>query len=64
LSYINAHPDIRWNIRALPPPPGMNSGLDSILEDLPHDSASGGQPNVPNIFSRQMSKKHRRIANE
>jgi DNA (cytosine-5)-methyltransferase 1 len=64
VTYINAHPDIRWNIRALPSPPCVNSGLESILEDLPHDSPEWWSADRAKYLLSQMSKKHRRIADE
>jgi DNA (cytosine-5)-methyltransferase 1 len=63
-AYINCHPEIHWNNRALPSPPGVNPGLESILEDLSHDSPEWWSTERAKYLPAQMSKKHRRIANE
>lgn len=64
VNYINSHPDIQWDIRPLPDPPGVNRGLESILEDLPHNSEEWWSKERSKYLLSQMSKKHRRIANE
>jgi DNA (cytosine-5)-methyltransferase 1 len=62
--YINNHPEIHWDIRPLPSPPGVNRGLESTLEELPHSREEWWSEERAKYLLSQMSKKHRRIANE
>jgi DNA (cytosine-5)-methyltransferase 1 len=64
VGYINSHPEIHWNTRSLPSPPGVNSGLESVLEELPHDCPEWWSTERAQYLLSQMSKKHRRVANE
>jgi DNA (cytosine-5)-methyltransferase 1 len=62
--YINSHSEIRWSVRPMPFPTGVQSGLKSILEDLPHESAEWWAAERAKYLLSQMSRKHRLIANE
>ena len=61
-NFILEHPEIRWNIRDLPPLPKIESSLQDILENLPEDSPLWWNKKRADYLLNQMSEKHRKIA--
>lgn len=62
--FIFTHPEIRWNIRSLPPPPENTNEIESILDDLPEDSPVWWDPKRAEYLLKQMSPRHRKLADE
>jgi DNA (cytosine-5)-methyltransferase 1 len=60
--YIFIHPEVRWNIRRLPPQPAHGPQLESILEDLDDDAPEWWSGKRAQYLLDQMSPKHREIA--
>ena len=59
-NYIVQHQsDIRWCIRQFPIPPKQHVRLDTILEDVPHDSSIWWTATRASKLLNQMSAKHR-----
>ena len=56
--FIFSHPEIVWNIRALPPLPRTSPSLSDILEDLPDDSPFWWGDERRDYLLSQMSEKH------
>jgi DNA (cytosine-5)-methyltransferase 1 len=56
--FINGHPDIRWNIRDVPPLPPATARLVDIIEDLPDDDPHWWDEKRTEYFMNQMSEKH------
>lgn len=62
--FILWHPDIRWNLRFLPPLPRHDVKLDDVIEELSPNSASWWSKERCQYLLNQMSPKHRAVANE
>jgi DNA (cytosine-5)-methyltransferase 1 len=60
--FISSHPEINWNIRALPTPPETTIRLEEILEDLPHDAPEWWSAERADYLLNQMSPRHRETA--
>lgn len=60
--FVAMHPEIDWHIRSLPPPPGRTLLLKDVIEDLPHTAAEWWSPARVDYLLRQMSTKHRSVA--
>lgn len=60
--FIFMHPEIRWRIRDLPPPPRNCVKLQDILEDIPESSHEWWSPERAEYLLNQMSARHREIA--
>ncbi len=63
-TYIQAHPEIKWNIRNLPTPPECPLKLEDVLEDLPHDATEWWSRERVTYLLNQMSERHRAIADQ
>jgi DNA (cytosine-5)-methyltransferase 1 len=62
--FINAHPNIRWDIRDMPHLPRPRARLMDIVEDLPDDDPHWWNAERAEYFMRQMSAKHEGQARE
>ena len=63
--FILANPDIRWNVRPLPPLPSSNGvALKTILEDLPDTAPEWWSQERVDYLLNQMSPRHREKAEE
>jgi DNA (cytosine-5)-methyltransferase 1 len=62
--FISAHPEIRWRLRNLPPPPKTAPTLEAILEDLPEDAPEWWDPERAEYLLEQMSPRHRAQADQ
>lgn len=60
--FISSHPEINWNIRALPMPPEITTKLEEILEDLPSDAPEWWSADRAEYLLNQMSPRHRETA--
>jgi DNA (cytosine-5)-methyltransferase 1 len=60
--FISSHPEINWNIRALPPPPESRINLEEVLEDLPDDAPEWWSAERAEYLLNQMSPRHRETA--
>ncbi len=60
--FILWHPDIRWNLRALPALPESKSRLREIVEELSPNSAAWWSETRCDYLLNQMSTKHRLLA--
>ncbi|MEN6458048.1 MAG: DNA (cytosine-5-)-methyltransferase [Thermoguttaceae bacterium] len=58
LKFINAHPNIRWDLRELPPLPPRRARLTDIIEDLPDDDPHWWNKERTEYFMGQLSEKH------
>jgi DNA (cytosine-5)-methyltransferase 1 len=56
--FINDHPNIRWDIRDVPPLPPPCTRLADIIEDLPDDDPHWWNKKRTEYFMNQMSEKH------
>ena len=54
-NFINDHPNIRWDIRDVPPLPPPRARLADIIEDLPDDDPHWWNKNRADYFMNQMS---------
>lgn len=61
-NFILQHPEIDWNIRKLPAPPQRNTCLTDLLEEIPHHSALWWNAERATYLLKQMSPKHREVA--
>lgn len=61
-AFIHAHPEVRWNLAALPTPKPRHPKLIDILENLPDDAPEWWSKERADYFLNQMSDRHRRIA--
>jgi DNA (cytosine-5)-methyltransferase 1 len=61
-NFINSHPNIRWNIRDLPPLPAPHARLRDIIEDLPDNDPHWWNKKRVDYFMNQMSEKHEELA--
>ena len=57
-NFINNHPNIRWDIRDVPPLPPPRTRLADIIEDLPHNDPHWWNKERTEYFVSQMSEKH------
>jgi DNA (cytosine-5)-methyltransferase 1 len=64
ISFILKHPQIRWNIRRLPPLPEREQFLEDIIEDLPENDPLWWSAKRAEYLLNQMSPRHRAIADE
>jgi len=62
--FINASPNIRWDIRPLPALPPPTSRLADIIEDLPSDHSDWWNKDRTEYFMKQMSDRHAAQAKE
>ncbi len=62
--FINDHPNIRWDIREVPPLPRPRTRLTDIVEDLPDDDPHWWNKNRAEYFMNQMSARHEEQARE
>ena len=60
--FINAHRDIRWDIRKLPRLPQPRSRLYEVIEDLPSDDPHWWSEERVRYFLRQLSPRHKALA--
>jgi DNA (cytosine-5)-methyltransferase 1 len=60
--FISSHPEINWNIRALPAPPETAIKLEEILEDLPAGAPEWWSAERAEYLLNQMSPRHRETA--
>ena len=60
--FISSHPEINWNIRALPAPPETAVRLEEILEDLTDDATEWWSAERAEYLLNQMSSRHRETA--
>ena len=56
--FISPHPNIRWDIRDLPPLPKPSKHLGDIVEDLPKDDPHWWNSKRTDYFMGQLSAKH------
>ena len=64
IEFINSHPNIDWDLWALPDPPHTSKRLESIVEDLPADSPEWWNDKRTKYFMGQISDRHMRIVSE
>ncbi len=57
-NFINDHPNVRWDIRDLPPLPPPCARLADIIEHLPDDDPHWWDKKRTEYFMNQMSDKH------
>lgn len=62
--FIASHPEIRWSLHPLPPPPERSLTLPDILEDLPDDAPEWWSAERAAYLLSQMSPAHRRVADD
>ena len=62
--FINEHPNIRWDIRDLPPLPPPRTRLADIIENLPDDDPHWWNKKRAEYFMNQMSAKHEEQARQ
>lgn len=62
VDFILGHPEIRWKIRDLPPPPWRENRLQDVLEDFPEGSPAWWSKERAEYLLSQMSSRHRTIA--
>jgi DNA (cytosine-5)-methyltransferase 1 len=60
--FISSHPEIDWNIRALPAPPEASIRMEKILEDLSDDAPEWWSAERAEYLLSQMSPRHRETA--
>jgi DNA (cytosine-5)-methyltransferase 1 len=60
--FIFMNPDIRWNIRRLPPLPIPEAKLANIIEDVPANSTLWWSKERCEYLLNQMSDRHREVA--
>lgn len=56
--FILTNPDIRWNIRDLPPQPRRETTLEDVIEDLPEDAPEWWNLERTEYLFNQMSPRH------
>jgi DNA (cytosine-5)-methyltransferase 1 len=56
--FINAHRNIRWDVRDLPPLPKRRKELRDIIEDLPDNDPHWWSQDRADYFMGQLSRKH------
>ena len=62
--FIFMHPEIKWNIRNLPPQPVNESTIESILEEIPETSSEWWSKKRNEYLLNQMNLRHRKKAEE
>ena len=62
IGFVRDHPEIAWDLRSLPSLPQRNADLDSLLEDIPLNSALWWTNVRAEYLLSQMSEKHRECA--
>jgi DNA (cytosine-5)-methyltransferase 1 len=62
INFINDHPNIRWDIRDVPPLPPPCARLADIIENLPDDDPRWWNTERTEYFMGQMSEKHAKQA--
>lgn len=62
--FINTHPELRWNLRKLPPLPPQSQRLESVVEDLPDDDEHWWNEERTAYFMNQLSERHAAVAAE
>ncbi|MFH1107895.1 MAG: DNA (cytosine-5-)-methyltransferase [Planctomycetota bacterium] len=60
--FINAHPNVRWDIRGLPRLPKPRLALNDIVEDLPDDDPHWWDKRRSEYFFNQLSERHLKAA--
>jgi len=60
--FILNHPNIRWQLKALPAQPSHQTRLADILEDVPQDSPVWWSHERAQYLLSQMSERHRAVA--
>lgn len=63
-AFINAHQNIRWSLRDLPPPPKPHLTLKDIVEDLPDGDPHWWNEKRAEYFFAQLSERHLAIARQ
>jgi DNA (cytosine-5)-methyltransferase 1 len=63
-NFVFTHPEIRWNIRALPPLPNGAAKLEKVLEHLPETANEWWSAERATYLLNQMSQRHREVANK
>lgn len=61
-TFIAKHPEVRWNLSALPAPKDRRPKLTDILENLPDNAPEWWSNDRAEYFLNQMSERHRKIA--
>lgn len=64
VDFIKEHPNIMWDVRALPSPPKRHVRVDSILEDIPSGDPIWWSRDRGEYFMNQLSERHLKIARE
>jgi DNA (cytosine-5)-methyltransferase 1 len=64
IKFINGHPNIRWDIRDLPPLPRPSTRLADIIEDLPDNDPHWWDKKRTEYVMNQMSAKHEEQARQ
>ncbi len=64
VQFINSHPQIRWDLRPLPPPPRRTLDLADIVERLPDDAPQWWNAERAAYFMNQLSDRHSKLAQE
>ncbi|MFA5865038.1 MAG: DNA (cytosine-5-)-methyltransferase [Phycisphaerae bacterium] len=62
VDFIASHPNVKWNIRELPPPPERRMKLEEIFEDIPPDNPAWWNEERAAYFMNQLSDRHLGIA--
>jgi len=62
IQFIVSHPELRWSLRPLPPPPTRKSTLASIIEDLPDGDSAWWNQERADYFMNQLSDRHAGVA--
>ena len=62
VNFMLGHPEIRWSVRELPPPPLAGPRLETILENLPDDAPEWWSRERAEYLLGQMSERHRALA--
>jgi DNA (cytosine-5)-methyltransferase 1 len=61
--FVFTHPEIQWELRALPDPSSSDTRLPDVIEDLPDTSPAWWSADRAAYLLSQMSGRHREIAN-
>lgn len=62
--FIVSHPEIRWNIQALPDPPKRKMALEDLIEPLREDDPAWWSKERADYFVSQFSDRHAAVANK
>ncbi len=63
VDFINAHPQVKWDIRRLPEVASSRPALESVLEDLSDTDPRWWNQQRAEYFMNQLSPRHFRVAN-